>query len=61
MSVQIYVTECDNCGGEAKAKTLDLTGSNEIIIDFISNMELECPECGYVAWIEIEKNLRAYK
>ena len=59
MTIQTYVTSCDNCGGEAKNRWI--VGFDEINIDFMSDMELECPECGYVTWIEIEKNLRAYK
>lgn len=57
MIAQIFKVSCDNCGGEAICVTADMTGENEIIIDFLDDMELKCTTCGAVTGLAIDKRL----
>lgn len=61
MIKQTFITSCDNCGGEACSITADMTGENEIIIDFLDDMELECTTCGAVTGLSIDKRLEVAK
>ena len=56
MIKQIFKTSCDNCGGEAVSITADMTGENEIIIDFLDGEGLVCTSCGATTHISIDKN-----
>jgi hypothetical protein len=55
MIIQTYKTTCEGCNEEVESKVGDMTGSNEIIVDFVDGMEFECAECGTTTHIEIQK------
>lgn len=55
MIKQTYCTHCENCGEEVKHLVGDMTGKNEIIVEFIDGMEFNCGECGETTYIQIEK------
>ncbi|WP_165602814.1 hypothetical protein [Lederbergia galactosidilytica] len=54
MIVQTFKTHCEDCGEELVSRIGDMTGSNEIIVDFMDDMEFEC-NCGTTTVIHIEK------
>ena len=54
--LQVFKTMCINCNEEVESRMLDLTGENEIIIDFLEGMEFKCKSCGTSTYInELEK------
>lgn len=57
MIKQVFKTSCDNCGGEAVSVVADMTGGNEVIIDFLDDMYLNCAACGASTGISIDKHL----
>ncbi len=55
MIIQTYKTTCEDCGNEIESKAGDMTGNNEIIVDFIDAMEFYCDNCDVTTYIEINK------
>lgn len=55
MIVQTYKTTCEDCEKELVSKVGDMTGSNEIIVDFIEGMEFYCDDCEVTTYIELQK------
>ena len=53
MNIQTFKTHCLGCGNEVKCKIVDLTEDNEIIVDFIQDMEFEC-DCGTTTCINVD-------
>lgn len=57
MIKQVFKTSCDNCGGEATSVVADMTGENEITLDFLDGDDLTCTNCGARTYIYISKEL----
>jgi len=53
MNIQTFKTHCLGCGNEVEHKVGNFTADNEIIVDFIEDMEFEC-ECGTTTSVNVE-------
>ena len=53
MNIQTFKTHCLGCGNEVEHKIVDLTADNEIIVDFIQDMEFEC-DCGTTTSVNVD-------
>lgn len=56
--MQVFKTTCEDCGKELESRGMDLTGENEIIVDFIEGMDFYCNACDSYTYIEIQKYTR---
>ena len=58
MIIQKYRTTCEDCGEELESRVADMTGDNEIIVDFIEGMEVYCDSCCVINHVEMQKYTR---
>lgn len=57
MIIQVFKTMCENCGDEELEYRVGVMGNeNEVIIDFLEDMEFECGPCGKSTFLSIEKS-----
>lgn len=57
MKVQTFRTICDDCGEEVISQTVNMTGNESIIIDFLEDMQFVCG-CGATTYLSVEKYTR---
>lgn len=55
MLVQIFKTTCEDCGEELETRVGVINGGNEIIVDFVDEMEFYCESCDKTTCIQVEK------
>lgn len=57
MIIQTFRTICDDCGDEIFNQSVDMTGNNSIIIDFLEDVEFDC-KCGAITYLSVEKHTK---
>lgn len=58
MLIQVFKTHCEDCGEEVESRIGVAGGGNEIIIDFVDEMEFHCESCDATTYIQVEKYTR---
>jgi hypothetical protein len=55
MVIQVFKTICEDCGEELESRVGNMDNTNEVIIEFLDQMEFYCESCDVTTYIEVQK------
>jgi hypothetical protein len=55
MVIQVFKTRCEDCGEELESRVGNMDNTNEVIIEFLDQMEFYCESCDVTTYIEVQK------